>query len=202
MLARLFFGLLLIGTPVALAIRIQRARRDLGRSPVVLGAVGSTWERWGERLALFAMLFWPASWLWVALGRVPLSPPPVRALGLALMATGAALTAAAIFLMGRAWRIGIDPTNRTELAREGPYRWIRHPIYAGMLLMVLGNVLVAPSPMIDLAALLTTLGILRQALREEQYLHQTFGERYARYAAETGRFVPRFRVRATPTSGR
>src|SRR5439155_17881175 len=53
------------------------------------------------------------------------------ALGLALIVAGGLLSGSSIFLMGRAWRMGLDPDNRTELAENGPYRWIRHPIYSG-----------------------------------------------------------------------
>src|SRR2546426_9095251 len=47
------------------------------------------------------------------------------ALGLALIVAGGLLSGGSVFLMGRAWRIGLDPANRTELAEDGPYRWIR-----------------------------------------------------------------------------
>jgi hypothetical protein len=115
---------------------------------------------------------------------------PLRTLGLALIAAGAALSASSVFLMGRAWRIGIDPENRTDLADEGPYRWIRHPIYSGWLVMLVGHVLVVPYPVVDIAALLTTAGVVVEALREERHLHRTFGERWVRYARATGRFAP------------
>jgi len=90
-----------------------------------------------------------------------------------------------------AWRIGIDPENRTDLAENGPYRWIRHPIYSGWLLMLLGSVLVVPHRAIDLGAIVTAIGVALQARREERHMRETFGERYARYAARTGRFMPR-----------
>ena len=191
-LARAVCVLLLVAFPVALTVKIRAQRRTLGRSPVILGeAAGARPERWFERLGPFGLLFWPASWLWVVLGDPPLGPAPVRLLGLALLVGGAVLTLASVFLMGRAWRIGIDPENTTLLAEEGPYRWVRHPIYSGWLLMLVGNVLVVPHPVIDVAALLTTLGVVYQARREERHLLRTFGERYARYAARTGRFAPR-----------
>jgi protein-S-isoprenylcysteine O-methyltransferase Ste14 len=194
MATRLLFALLLLGFPLVLAVKIRAQRRVLGRSPVVLGRADQPLlERWFDRIAPFALVFWPATWLWIALGRAPLSGLPARALGLVLVTAGATLSASAVFLMGRAWRIGIDPENRTDLAEQGPYRWIRHPIYGGWLVMLVGQVLVVPHPVIDLAALLTTAGVVVEALREERHLHRTFGERYARYAAATGRFVPRLR---------
>ena len=47
--------------------------------------------RWFERLSPFGLLFWPAAWLWIALGRAPLSEVPLRVAGLVLIAAGAAL---------------------------------------------------------------------------------------------------------------
>ena len=192
MITRTFFAVLFIGFPLVLGIKIRAQRRALGRSPVVLGRVGqSSVELWFERLSPFGLLFWPAAWLWTALGLAPLRPMPLRAAGVALVAAGAALSAGSVFLMGRAWRIGIDPEQRTELADQGPYRWIRHPIYSGWLVMLVGHVLVVPHPLIDVAAIVTAAGVLFEALREERHMHRTFGERYARYAARTGRFAPR-----------
>jgi protein-S-isoprenylcysteine O-methyltransferase Ste14 len=191
---RAVFVLLLIVFPVALAVKIRDQRRALGRSPVILGAAArSDWEGWFERLSPFGLLFWPATWLWVVFGAAPLAPTPLCAVGLVFLLAGAALSLASVFLMGRAWRIGIDPENRSELAEQGPYRWVRHPIYTGWLLMLIGNVLIVPHPLIDAAAILTTLGVLYQASREEQHLLRTFGDRYARYTARTGRFAPRLR---------
>ena len=188
---RTFFGVLLLAFPLVLGLKIRAQRRVLGRSPVVLGRVGQgPLEFWFERLGPLGLLFWPVTWLWIALGRLPVRDAPLRTLGLALIAAGAALSASSVFLMGRAWRIGIDPENRTDLADEGPYRWIRHPIYSGWLVMLVGHVLVVPYPVVDIAALLTTAGVVVEALREERHLHRTFGERWVRYARATGRFAP------------
>ena len=199
MLARTVLALLLIAFPVAIAIKIRAQRRRLGRSPVILGEVGASgWERWFERLGPPGLLFWPASWLWVAVLGTPLATGGRLHLGLVLMLAGAVLTLASVFLMGRAWRIGIDPAQQSELAEDGPYRWVRHPIYGGFLVTLVGNVLVVPDPRVDVVALLTTLGILYEAVREEQHLLRTFGDRYARYMARTGRFLPRLHPAGRP----
>jgi protein-S-isoprenylcysteine O-methyltransferase Ste14 len=191
-IARAVFALLAVGFPAVVFVKIAAQRRALGKSPVILGTAGG-WQGWFERLSPFALLFWPAVWLWGAVGAPPLAAGARLALGLALMAGGGLLSGTSVVLMGRAWRIGIDPENRTELADSGPYRWIRHPIYSGWLLVLLGNVLAMPVATVDVGALVTTLGILTQALREERHMLATFGERYARYAARTGRFAPRLR---------
>jgi protein-S-isoprenylcysteine O-methyltransferase Ste14 len=188
------FALLLVAFPIGLGVKIRAQRRRLGRSPVILGAVATTpWEAWFERLGPVGLAFWPVSWLWGALGGGPVASGRVLGVGLVLMISGGALSLASVFLMGAAWRIGIDPENRTELMERGPYRWVRHPIYSGWLVLLLGNVLVVPHPVIAMAALVTVAGVTYQAHREERHLAHTFGERYTRFAARTGRFAPRLR---------
>lgn len=189
-LARAVLALLAIGFPTVVFLKIAAQRRVLGKSPVILGRAAG-WQGWFERLAPFALFFWPGVWLWGAAGGLPLATGLRLAVGLALMVAGGLLSASSVFLMGRSWRIGLDPDNRTDLAESGPYRWIRHPIYSGWLVMLLGSVLGMPASMIDIAAAVTALGVLTQAMREEQHMLRTLGGRYARYAAHTGRFAPR-----------
>ena len=194
MVARVCFALLLVGFPLVLAVKIAAQRRALGRSPIVLGkAPGAWWDRWFERLGPAGLALWPLVWLWAALGGAPLRGGVAGALGVVVMAVGAVEAAVAIFAMGRAWRIGIDPENRSELAEGGPYRWIRHPIYSGMVVLLIGNAITIAQPAVAVMALLTMLGITHQARREEQYLLGAFGTRYAGYLARTGRFFPRLR---------
>jgi protein-S-isoprenylcysteine O-methyltransferase Ste14 len=190
LLPRAVFAVLAIGFPTVVFVKIAAQRRALGKSPVILGTAPG-WQGWFERLSPFALFFWPAVWLGAAVGAPPLATGPRLALGLAFMVAGGLLSASSVFLMGRAWRIGLDPDNRTDLAESGPYRWIRHPIYSGWLLVLLGSVLAIPASTIEVAAVVTALGVAAQARREEQHMLGTIGERYARYAARTGRFAPR-----------
>ena len=192
MLARAVLALVAVGFPAVVFVKIARQRRAIGKSPVILGSSGG-WHGWFERLAPIALFYWPAVWLFAALGSMPLAAGARGLLGLVLMVGGGLLSASSVFLMGRAWRIGLDPENRSDLAESGPYRSIRHPIYSGWLLMLLGSVLLIPAPSVAVAALVTALGVLAQALREEEHMVATLGERYVRYAARTGRFVPRLR---------
>ena len=189
MLARAILVVLGLGFPVVVFVKIAAQRRALGRSPVVLGSAGG-WHGWFERSAPIALFFWPVVWLWSAAARV-LATGPRAAIGTTLLVAGGLLSGTSVFLMGRAWRIGLDPENRTDLADRGPYRWIRHPIYGGWLVLVLGSVLLVPDAVIQAGAVVTALGILVQARREERHMLETLGDRYARYAAPKGRFVPR-----------
>jgi protein-S-isoprenylcysteine O-methyltransferase Ste14 len=126
-----------------------------------------------------------------------LEPIPVldsavgNATGLVLAAGGVVLTFGAQLAMGDAWRIGVDPEERTRLVTGGPFKLVRNPIYSAMIPTVLGLVLMVPSVLATavLAALVTALE-LQVRLVEEPHLLRTHGEDYASYAAHVGRFVP------------
>lgn len=93
--------------------------------------------------------------------------------------------------MGRSWRMGINPEDKTQLVVTGPYAWLRHPIYALSSLLMLCTMAILPTPAM-LGVGLAHLALLQwEARREETYLIALHGDSYARYAARTGRFIPR-----------
>ena len=114
-----------------------------------------------------------------------------HAAGVALFLVGLGATLAAQFAMGKAWRIGVDPDERTELVTTGPFALVRNPIFAGMLPASLGLALMVPN-VVALAGLVALLVALELQVRvvEEPYLLRAHGDRYAEYAARVGRFVP------------
>jgi protein-S-isoprenylcysteine O-methyltransferase Ste14 len=117
--------------------------------------------------------------------------PVVNTVGLVVAVTGIMLTFAAQLAMGDAWRIGVNPDDRTELVTDGPFRLVRNPIYSAMIPTVLGLVLMVPNALAlaAIACLVTALE-LQVRLVEEPYLLRTHGEAYAKYAARVGRFAP------------
>ncbi len=111
--------------------------------------------------------------------------------GLVLFAAGLAGTVAAQLAMGRSWRIGVDPSERTDLVTGGPFASVRNPIYAGMIPTSLGLALMVPNA-VAVAAVLALIGALEIQTRlvEEPYLLTTHGESYRAYASRVGRFFP------------
>lgn len=97
--------------------------------------------------------------------------------------------------MGRSWRMGTDPAERTPLVVTGPYAYVRHPIYALSSLLMLASVIVIPSPLMIALALIHLTLLQWEARREEAHLLALQGRAYAAYRARVGRFLPRIFVK-------
>jgi protein-S-isoprenylcysteine O-methyltransferase Ste14 len=112
----------------------------------------------------------------------------------ALSVAVAAFVATLICLkkMGRSWRMGINPNDKTQLIISGPYAYLRHPIYALSSLLMLCTMAILPSPAMLTVGLIHLILLQWEARREEKYLTALHGPTYGDYAARTGRFVPRF----------
>lgn len=119
------------------------------------------------------------------------SPTWLRWLGVALGAAVVPLLAWMLRSLGG----NITPTVATrpdhQLVTDGPYRWIRHPLYTFGSLFYIAISLIAQSWLIlAIWAVAFVLLYLRLPL-EEAELASRFGEDYERYRERTGRFIPR-----------
>ena len=114
-----------------------------------------------------------------------------HAIGIVLALGGIVLTFSAQLAMGDAWRIGVDPEERTQLVTDGPFELVRNPIYSAMFPTVLGLVLMVPSVLAIAGLLALAIGLeLQVRLVEEPHLMRAHGDEYADYAARVGRFAP------------
>ena len=114
-----------------------------------------------------------------------------HAIGTAIAVAGILLTFGAQLAMGDAWRVGVDPEERTDLVTGGPFGLVRNPIYSAMIPTVFGLALMVPN-VVAIAAFMTLVFALELQVRlvEEPYLLEVHGDAYAEYAARVGRFVP------------
>ena len=81
----------------------------------------------------------------------------------------------------RVWAAGHLEKGR-EVTRSGPYRWTRHPLYAGSTIMALGIVIASRSPIVAALVFLYMTATLTAAIRtEEAFLRTAFGDAYDRY---------------------
>jgi protein-S-isoprenylcysteine O-methyltransferase Ste14 len=120
------------------------------------------------------------------------------AAGLILAAWGAFLTSWAKIRLGAQFSTTLGVKQGHQLISVGPYAWVRHPIYTGLLLVLLGGALVYNSGavLVLLAAPFCCFFYCQSAV-EEKLLLAHFGDEYRRYRARTGWLLPRIRVRSS-----
>ena len=122
--------------------------------------------------------------------RVPVWFSGQRVVGSIVIASGAALVTWALVYF-RSWRFRAKLDERHQLATEGPFRLLRHPIYMGLNLLALGTALWVPTAIVWVAFVLMAIGSDLRARAEEALLARAFGFPYREYQARTRRFVPR-----------
>jgi protein-S-isoprenylcysteine O-methyltransferase Ste14 len=197
------YGLLAFGLRMFVQLRRTGATGFKG-----LGGASGSMERIGGLLFATAALLCiagPVLQLTGALGSVQaLEGVLANILGAVLASLGVVITTVAQFAMGDDWRVGVDPSERTELVTHGPFSIVRNPIYAAMIPAFAGIALLAPNAVTLGAAILLMVSLeLQTRVVEEPYLLGVHGERYAVYATKVGRFLPGIgRLRARAVSGR
>ena len=94
-------------------------------------------------------------------------------------------------LLAMSWDVLYKAQRERRLAVTGPYRYVRHPQYAGFILIMSGFLLQWPT-LVTLAMFpILVIMYVRLARREEQEVRAELGEEYARYATRTPAFFPR-----------
>jgi protein-S-isoprenylcysteine O-methyltransferase Ste14 len=115
----------------------------------------------------------------------------LEAAGLALTYAGAAFAIWARRSLGGNWSAEVSLKTDHQLIRSGPYAYVRHPIYGGLLLTVIGTAVVIGEWRGLLAILIVAVAHALKAKREEAIMVATFGDRYQRHRRETGFLLPR-----------
>ncbi len=114
----------------------------------------------------------------------------IEAAGDLLTGLGLAFAIWARLHLGQQWsgRVEVKPGHR--VVRSGPYAWVRHPIYAGILLAIAGSALVARELTAALAVVIMAAAYWRKVRMEEAVLLQSFGPEYQAYRREVKALVP------------
>ena len=119
--------------------------------------------------------------------------PSIWATGVLLTIAGLGLAFWARYHLGRYWSGQITLKEGHTLVCTGPYRHLRHPIYSGILLAVVGAGLTVGLYRALLGVLLVALGLWWKARQEDAWLARAFGEQFEQQRQRTGRLLPRFR---------
>ncbi|HEU4370449.1 MAG TPA: isoprenylcysteine carboxylmethyltransferase family protein [Methylomirabilota bacterium] len=163
---------------------LKRADRPERRAavPVLLRLV--------KALKIGVLAFLLVQTLFLEVLPIAATPGRLQVLGGALYLLGLATAIAARVQLGRNWLDleSFDVLPSQTIVDRGIYRYVRHPIYTGDLLLVTGLELALNSWLV-LAAVPLAAFVVRQVLAEETLLARTLPS-YARYCAGTKRFIP------------
>jgi protein-S-isoprenylcysteine O-methyltransferase Ste14 len=104
---------------------------------------------------------------------------------------GTALRWWAIFTLGRYFTIDVAVRSTQSVVQSGPYRFVRHPSYTAILIMLLG-VGMALANWASLVVILAggLIGLLYRVRVEERALDEALGQPYMDYMRTTKRFIP------------
>jgi protein-S-isoprenylcysteine O-methyltransferase Ste14 len=111
------------------------------------------------------------------------------ALGAALVALGIGCALIARYYLGRNWGMPMSRKENPELVTDGPYALIRHPIYTGMILAMLGSA-IGESVYWALPLLLFGGYFVYSARQEEELMRAQFPDQYPAYMQRTKMLVP------------
>jgi protein-S-isoprenylcysteine O-methyltransferase Ste14 len=102
-----------------------------------------------------------------------------------------AFIAGGFVLIANAWRVLYKAQRRGELATTGPYAHVRHPQYAGFILVMLGFLLQWPTLLTLVMFPVLVWMYVRLARSEEREVEAEFGETHRAYARRVSAFLPR-----------
>ena len=105
------------------------------------------------------------------------------------------------WLLSSAWKVLFAAQQGHTLAVTGPYARIRHPQYAGFVLIMLGFLVQWPTLLTLAMFPVLVFMYVRLARHEEREVAAEFGEAYARYAARVPAFFPRRSARGRDAAG-
>jgi protein-S-isoprenylcysteine O-methyltransferase Ste14 len=111
------------------------------------------------------------------------------AIGTLLVGLGVGLAIFARAYLGRNWGTPMSRKENPELVTGGPYAFVRHPIYSGIILAMFGT-MIGLSVVWALPLVLFAPYFIYSARREEEFMCQQFGETYRAYMRRTKMLVP------------
>jgi protein-S-isoprenylcysteine O-methyltransferase Ste14 len=122
-------------------------------------------------------------------GSLAVHSPVLGAIGAIVFACGIALAIFSRVQLGRNWGMPMTQKAEPELVTSGPYRFVRHPIYSGLLAGLLGTALVINLIGLIIVAILTGYFYYCASV-EERNLTATFPTAYPAYRASTKMLIP------------
>ena len=146
-----------------------------------------------QSVAYFLVWSWPFHRAFFS----PISPMPKTAeIGFSivtvLIAVGSVwLVMAAVSTLGKQWAVAARLIEGHKLVTEGPYRWVRNPIYTGMFgMLVATGLAISRWSVLAIACVIFIVGSFIRIRSEERLLREAFGTEFVRYAERVPAFLP------------
>lgn len=128
------------------------------------------------RLVLFALIHLPY---------VP------RVVGICLIALGTILWVWSQLVLGRNWAPRVGARSGHTLTCDGPYRYVRHPMYTAFVLLTIGLLLGSANWLVGGLVGCSAWFTVRRYTQEEALMYELFPWDYEKYVGKTGAFLPR-----------
>jgi protein-S-isoprenylcysteine O-methyltransferase Ste14 len=116
---------------------------------------------------------------------------PLFGVGLVLMTIGIFVRQWSIITLGRLFTVDVRVHSAQSVVDRGPYRWVRHPSYAGLIIFNAGLGLALSNwAALAMVLVLPTIGLVTRIRSEERALFAQLGDEYRRFADTRRRLVP------------
>lgn len=135
----------------------------------------------------FLYVIFPESISWSALP----FPTWLRWIGVALGIVSLPLLLWIHQTLGKYWRTTLELREQHRMVTDGPYRWVRHPMYTQSITFFTALSLVSANPLMVLSTIIEITLILTRIRKEERMMIERFGDQYHNYVKRTGRLLPR-----------
>jgi len=162
----------------------QAAQREGGRGALIIRVLAF--------LALMAFLvIYLAGAAWIDTLSFPL-PDCLRWAGFALGIISVAFWTWTQIHLDTQWSAQLQLKENHRLVTTGPYAYIRHPLYLGMMGWSVSVALLTANWIFVAVCVLSIVGVVWRIPKEEQMMIEAFGDQYRAYMQHTGRFFPKF----------
>ena len=143
----------------------------------------------GLRIAIFVVVYLIIRFGVLKGHHAIVSSPMLQAIGMVLFLIGLGLAVWARVHLGRNWGTPMSEKVDAELVTTGPYRYIRNPIYSGLILAAIGTSVAISWYWLVAAALMATYFVY-SANVEEQTMQRLFPNTYPEYERSTKKLIP------------
>lgn len=153
-------------------------------------SIGSRLLQMGVILVAVLPFYIPGGKLGVLSGSFLPNTREFQYFGVLLMVVGCGFAIWARFILGTNWSGTVTVKKDHVLITRGPYAWVRHPIYTGILLGLVGTGMVVGTLIYVVTVAAVGLSLWLKLRTEETFMVETFGQQYMTYRQRVKALIP------------